>query len=331
MDRRQKLSDGREMKVSRKKWAALAAGVVTLLVAFMLAKFVFPLEIAGWESRRSLKSAGVKEWQSAQTSEAARLTGWEQNYCASSEGCECIALVHGLGDDALTWRKVLMRPADKWFRHVHLIAVDLPGSGETPRPIKNEDYRARTLGARVADSLRGVSSCKSWTIVGNSFGGWVSSWAAISWPEGIKKLVLVDSAGLKPADGESTGAKLLSQPTEESLKEFQAKAYYSPRPLPEAVWKAAAKRAAHGNSRDVVAAQVPDDFLDTHASELRIPAILLWGAADKIVSPERGRALGALIKGAQFREAPKCGHMPQKECPEVLVGVIQEMLRFGAM
>lgn len=302
-------------------------GVIAVAWAAALGStFVFrPIEVSVWQTHWSLWREDVKSWQGG------ALTGYERDHCAGAPECACIALVHGLGDDALTWKRILTRPVKQWSRAVRLVAVNLPGTGDSAAPADpTVGYRARKMGETVAESLRADSRCDRWTVVGNSLGGWVSVWAALSWPEGIRKMVLVDSVGLRDRDS-SSGANLLTEPTVESLKEFQAKAYFKPRELPEAVWKAAVKRAAKGNSRQVRAAQTDEDYLDSYLGGLKIPVLLLWGDSDRIISPEKGRELGAKIRGAQFREARQCGHMPQKECPDVMIGVIDEMIRFGAM
>jgi len=311
-------------KTARLRWASLGALGAGITALYLVLKFLLPLQLAAIDTRWTFWRAGVQSWR------AGGLTGFQVDHCRVREGCQCIALVHGLGDDATTWKRILLRPESGWKFPVHLFAVNLPGTGETPPPTGAEGFRARKLGELVASSLRAQSGCEKWIVVGNSLGGWVSSWAALSWPEGIRKLVLVDSAGLKLHRTAEVGS-LLGQASVESLKEFQAKAYYSPRPLPEYVWKAAARRAAVSRSREILEAQRPEDDLDTVLSGLKIPTLVLWGAADRIIPPERGRAMAQLIQGAQFREAPKCGHMPQKECPEVVAGVIQEMVRYGAM
>ena len=43
---------------------------------------------------------------------------------------------------------------------------------------------------------------------------------------------------------------------------------------------------------------------------------MLWGASDRIVTPEYGRAYAALIPGARFEVMPGCGHWPQYEDPK---------------
>jgi pimeloyl-ACP methyl ester carboxylesterase len=315
------------MREKEPKRGVLVVCVPVALVAVLAASwsYLYPLESAELSQRFGLWHSGVERL------ELGGLKGYRRNHCPrtrSEENCTCVLLVHGLGDNALTWRKILTEPAKTWVEPVDLHAIDLPGSGESPPPADKADYRVRTLARRLGQALGKTPDCRKWMVVGNSFGGWLSAWLALEAPDRVRKLVLVDSAGLKGPTTES--AKLLSEPTPESLKEFQRRAYHKGRDLPERVWRAAARRAAEGNSRDVVAAQVPDDYLDTHLPTIRKPTLVFWGESDKITPAENGRRIAAMVPGAAYRGANDCGHLPQKECPAPLLHALNEMVRFGA-
>jgi pimeloyl-ACP methyl ester carboxylesterase len=50
-----------------------------------------------------------------------------------------------------------------------------------------------------------------------------------------------------------------------------------------------------------------------------VPALVLWGEADRIVDADYGRAFAAAIPEARFELLPWTGHVPQMETPEVLL------------
>lgn len=287
-------------------------------------KIVYPLEIAEWGQRRELKKAGVRE------TTVEGLHAYEQDFCVAGVDCACIALVHGMGDQALTWRKVFLEGGSHWIARVRLLAVDLPGFGESPPPAAPEGFRARELGKILGRALTSLKGCHRWMVVGNSFGGWVAAWTALEWPRLINKVAFVGSTGLR-VQWEKGMAKLLSDGSAQALREFQKRAYHRPRELPDAIWVAAARRARSGNSRVVIAAQSPEDLLDTHLPSLNRGALFFWGSSDRIVTPDEGRAMASLVRGAAFREAPECGHLPQKECPLALVRALNELIRYGAL
>ena len=80
-------------------------------------------------------------------------------------------LLHPLGADHHVWDPVVGHLTDQ--REV--IAVDLPGFGESP-PLGNQVPTPRALAAAVAESLRALGIDRP-HVPGNSLGGWV----ALSW------------------------------------------------------------------------------------------------------------------------------------------------------
>jgi len=58
--------------------------------------------------------------------------------------------------------------------------------------------------------------------------------------------------------------------------------------------------------------------LKSRLHRIRIPTLLLWGEADRIVKPEYGRAFAAEIPGAQFALIENAGHFPHLEQPNAV-------------
>ena len=100
-------------------------------------------------------------------------------------------LLHGIGLDRRSWDPVVPALA----RHFDVIAVDLPGFGDsiprTPRPPRQADPRA--LAEAVAGLLTelGVTTPH---LAGNSLGGWVALELAALRP--VASLTLLSPAGL---------------------------------------------------------------------------------------------------------------------------------------
>ena len=47
-----------------------------------------------------------------------------------------------------------------------------------------------------------------------------------------------------------------------------------------------------------------------------MPTLVLWGASDRVVSPEYGRAYARLIPDARFAMIEEAGHHPELEQPD---------------
>jgi pimeloyl-ACP methyl ester carboxylesterase len=231
--------------------------------------------------------------------------------------------VHGLGDDALTWKKILFAPSTEWGRPINFYAVDLPGRGKSSDVENDLDLRARNLGEELgARFKKNAPECGSSIGVGNSWGGNIVSFAAIREPNLLKRLILLSPGGMlrqKSGAAESDILQKLESGTVEGLKEFQRRAYFRPREIPEYIWSAIGREAEKSNVKRTLAVQTPEDVLGNRISELQAPVLMLWGLSDHIIEITEGRELAKKFRSLVFREIEKCGHMPQKECPEQVV------------
>lgn len=320
-------------KSSRRLWLLLLGAVVLPFLLYAGAWYFLPLQAAELSQRWMFWREGVKQVESA------GLHGYLHDTCAgappsvlAAKGCTCVAMIHGLADNALTWKNILLWPANGWIDPVKLYAFDLPGSGRSAPPASSAEYRVRAQARRLKDALAPL--CPRWVVVGNSLGGWIGAWVALDWSEGVSRLLLLGSAGLKgPTAGgqEPELRSIFVNPSVESLKEFQARAYFKGRALPDRVWRAAVERMKASNAREVIAAQTPEDELDGRLPALRKPTLLLWGKADRIEPPEVGLRFKSLIRGSIWQEVPDCGHLPQKECPLEVIRGIGNMINYGGV
>lgn len=306
------------MPKHRKIWgiSAILAGLVVLLAVLYSQGGAGSALVYDLRARWELWRANVKPF------EKNGVTGFRRNTCQPGQAgsCKCVALIHGMGDHALTWRRVLLGPPEGWTPRFDLYAFGLQAGGP------------RQQAARLREAMQPL--CRSWIVAGNSLGGWVAAWLALDWPEGVERLLLLSPAGISKAVSAAAGQvplKVFENPSIEGLKEFQARAYHKPRELPQAAWEAALNALKTSDLGAWRAAQVPDDDLDNRLHAIRTPTMILWGESDRILPPALGRVFKEGIPGAILRPIENCGHLPQKECPIVVIRSIVEMSNFGAM
>ena len=147
------------------------------------------------------------------------LAGARVCYEAAGDGPP-VLLLHGWGANAAA-----MRPIFDALRPDHTVyALDFPGFGQSglpPAPWGVGEYAALVIA--FLDSL-GVGRTD---VVGHSFGGRVGIRLAAKWPERVQRLVLVDSAGVRPAQtpgratlraGLRVGRSILSAPGLDALR-----------------------------------------------------------------------------------------------------------------
>src|SRR4051812_40097190 len=118
----------------------------------------------------------------------AEVHGRPVNYVDIGEG-PAVVFIHGLSGCWQNW----LENIPEFSRSHRVIAVDLPGFGDSPMPrekITINGYAAIVDG--LLDGL-GIERC---VVVGNSMGGFIGAELAIEYSTRIEKLVLVSAAGI---------------------------------------------------------------------------------------------------------------------------------------
>ena len=102
---------------------------------------------------------------------------------------EPVIFIHGLSGCWQNWLEQL----PLFARDHRVIAVDLPGFGQSEMPIKEISISCY---AEAIDELMEELDIETARIVGNSMGGFIGAELAIQHPERVERLVLVAAAGL---------------------------------------------------------------------------------------------------------------------------------------
>jgi pimeloyl-ACP methyl ester carboxylesterase len=244
---------------------------------------------------------------------AGPLLAYEKNSCRQGAPCRCVALVHGMGDSAMTWDKTMLGidGATPPPEGTLLLAVDMPGTdGSAPAADYGIRAQARVLRAALE------SRCPEWTVAGNSLGGWMSGWLAVDWPQGVRRLVLINAAGLNdPSDMTLQAANVLAAPTIPEMKAFNAKAYAHPRVVPERAWPAVVASIRARPTRAILAAFTLADVLDARLKDVKADTTILWGSSDGVLPAELAERFRRGVRGSRVERVANCGHLPQQECP----------------
>jgi pimeloyl-ACP methyl ester carboxylesterase len=67
-----------------------------------------------------------------------------------------------------------------------------------------------------------------------------------------------------------------------------------------------------------------DPTLAARLSGVTAETLVVWGEADRMVTPGYGKEYAAAIDGASFRLLPGAGHLPQLETPEAVLGLFAQ-------
>jgi pimeloyl-ACP methyl ester carboxylesterase len=238
-----------------------------------------------------------------------------------------IVFIHGLGAQLRQFSHPLFGRLDGEFR---LVALDRPGSGYS--------VRARGAGAGVIEQARVVVRFMETLgldrplLVGHSLGGAVALAVAIEHPEAICGLALLspytrhgpDAAAefgplyIEPPWRRWLIAHTFAIPTALKTAPQVLKFVFGPQPVPPDYMIAgggyAGLRPSHfyATSSDIVAAGLDMARLEARYGEVELPAGILFGTADRVLSYEtHGLAMRDRIVGLELELLNDIGHMPQ--------------------
>ncbi len=166
---------------------------------------------------------------------------------------------------------------------------------------------------------------KDFVLVGVSFGAWLAAEIAIRCQHGMAGLVLADAVGAKFEGPEKREIRdLFSYPLYE-----QAELIYADPVRRNPDYKnqseAALLRLARNHATFALMGWSPTlhhPKLRHRLHRITVPTQLLWGAEDRVVTPDYGRRFAAAIPGAKFSLIDRAGHYPHIEQPQAFGAAI---------
>ena len=219
-------------------------------------------------------------------------------------------LVHGLGGRSEDWGKLAPYLARAGYR-VYL--PDLPGYGQSDKPA-DFSYSVKDEAAVVSGFFDALG-LKQVDLGGWSMGGWIVQLVAAEHPERIRKLMLLDSAGLyvKP----EWDLKLFTPVSPAELEKFDALLMPHPPQLPTFIANDIL-RTSHEHAwiirRAIDSMLTGRDTTDALLPTLKMPVLIVWGEVDQITPLSQGQKMHQLIPQSQMNIVPGCGHLAPNEC-----------------
>ena len=248
-----------------------------------------------------------------------------------------LVLLHGGGGGAGNWYRLLAPLA----RHARVIAPDLPGFGHSddllPEPPLG--LQAARLLLRLLDAL-GVERAD---VLGTSFGGLAALQLARHFPSRVRRLVLLDSAGLAAGaprllwwGTRPLVARWALRPSPAGNR-WLLRRLLATAPLPpahEAALVAYLTASAHAHRHAIPPAlraflngREQREWLGAEElAEIGAPTLLLWGGRDRFFPTAQAHAAARAMPDARVRVLPESGHSPNWECPEQVLSEVQSFL-----
>jgi pimeloyl-ACP methyl ester carboxylesterase len=290
---------------------ALVAALLLSVLAGVLWVWKRPLEFFAWMGRRSLAGAGLVKV--VVDSPVGQQTLWQ-----GGSG-PILLLLHGAGDQAGAWSHVVPSLVGRY----RLIVPDLPGHGESA-----PGTGPLTMGTELAGLeavVQNRASDAPVILVGNSLGAWLAMLYGVKHPEHVSRLVAVNGGALR---GDRPDLTLTPSNREEARKLFDALTDPGSLRVPDFVLDDVVRQARSGPLGRL--ASTSDDMqnylLEGRLNQLTVPVDLLWGGADRMLSLEYANRMEAGLPAARLTVIPRCGHVPQQECPERFVAALEKIL-----
>jgi pimeloyl-ACP methyl ester carboxylesterase len=247
-----------------------------------------------------------------------------------------LVLLHGWMVSHWVWRHILPTLAAEY----DVVALDLPGFGESDRPSPTEyGYDAVAFGDTLIGVLDALAIERA-TLVGHSMGGGVALHTAARRPERVDRLVLVDPLAYPfpiPLEGKLILTPYLGEvmfralTTRALVRHFLKRHIYFDPGLAtdewiDYLWERMNRPGGFGAATASLRFCARPDVIARNARAVRAPSLVVWGEEDRLFPATSARRLGDDLHAVDVTLIPRCGHAPQEERPDELVRMIGRFL-----
>lgn len=233
-------------------------------------------------------------------------------------------MLHGWGSKSELFNDMIERCAKRY----KVLAPDMPGFGGTDEP--KEPWDVGRYADFILEFLKPYEP-KKVILLGHSFGGRVIfKLSERELPFEIEKIVLIDSAGIKPKKSLKQKVSLMMYKT--------GRRVMSLKPLknlfPDAVENMRKKRgsadynAASPIMRATLVNTVNEDLRHT-LPQIKAPTLLIWGTSDTATPLSDAELMEKLIPDAGLVKVEGAGHYSFLQAPEFVGRVLESFLNIS--
>ncbi len=223
------------------------------------------------------------------------VSGRPVRYEVAGEG-DPVVLVHGLSGSTRWWD----RNVPDLAKHYRVYLVNLPGFGAFRRRAQRFVLAEATSWLLAWMEAVGLESAH---FVGHSMGGYLSLKLAARRPGAVRRLVLVDPAGMP------SGRTMLGHLGPLLLAARYARPTFLPVLVRDALY--AGPLTLLRTARDLLAEDVREDL-----RRIEAPTLLLWGENDPLVPPAVGNLLRQEIPDSRLLVLKGAAHVPMFDLSE---------------
>jgi len=259
-----------------------------------------------------------------------------REYPARGKNAEHVVLLHGFASSTYSWEKIDYRLHEEGY---HVWSLDLKGFGWSDKP-RNGDYDILTIMEELNKWMVAMKIDDA-IVVANSYGGGVALLLSFNYPKRIKKMVLIDNAGLRMRL--PSVMHLISLPLAGlvgkiifgrwMVKLIVREVFHNKRLITDEQIDAYHARMSTTNATDAQIAlcrAIDFDKYELYYSrirEIKQKTLIVWGKNDAWIPLELGYRLNDMLPDARLVIIPECGHIPQEEKPETVFRLVLDFAR----
>lgn len=289
--------------------------IITLAVFF---KFDIPVE-------------ELKKTYANEESEFIEVEGMQIHYRDEGKG-EIIVLLHGTAASLHTWDVWTEKLKEKY----RVVRLDLPAYGLTgSHPEHKYDYESYV---RVLHHFLEKLDIQKFHLAGNSLGGRIAWAYALSYPEEVDKLILVDASGYPTGKPRPFVFRLARTPILNGIVRYVTPHFFFRRNLEQVygndnkITDETIQRYYDMNlredNREAFIERAKTDY-NNDASQIKniqSPTLILWGEEDTWIPVENAYKFDKDIPNSKLVTFKGAGHVPMEEIPEETVQAVLEFL-----
>lgn len=225
--------------------------------------------------------------------------------CSGKREGKVLVLLHGWGCDIDAFKVVGSLKKD-----YKVVELSFPPFGKSDEPEGWNIFSYANMVISLCEHLNIEKAC----FLGHSFGGRVAILISVIQPQLVEKLVLVDSAGMKPRRKISYYIKTATYKVKKKLglkiENLGSKDYVVLSPNMKRVFTS-----------------IVSTHLEEYASMIKQKTLIIFGEADKETPLYMARRLNKLIKNSTLVVMKNCGHFCYLEKPYEFNKLVTEFLR----
>lgn len=264
-------------------------------------------------------------------------------YDTGQDSKTAVLLLHGLGDEADTWRHVLPLISSDY----RVIAPDLPGFGRSEKTKRS--YTIPFFVETVLELLN-ILSISQVILVGHSNGAVIAQAFALEHPDRVERLILISGSLVSKENRMNRdllfflipglGEWMYNRLRKDAHAAYQTLVpyYYRLEDLPQAdrdflyqrvnerVWDDGQRQGFLSTLRNLVAwLPAQQKELPARLSGWNIPTTVLWGENDQVNAVASAYAVKELLPAARLIIVPSAGHnLPQERADVVAQAIMRE-------